>query len=71
VQEFAALETYLIPLKRIFGQEGVAEVMINEPGEAWIEKKGDFERVELPEFDFDHLRGLARLVAQSTEQTIY
>lgn len=70
VSEFAALETYLIPLKEIFGQEGVTEVMINRPGEAWIEKKGDFECIEIPEFDYDHLRGLARLVAQSTEQDI-
>lgn len=70
MSEFAALETYLTPLKEIFSQEGVAEVMINRPQEAWIEKKGDFEHIELPEFDYDHLKGLARLVAQSTEQTI-
>lgn len=66
----AALETYLTPLKKIFAEEGVAEISINTPGEAWIEKKGDMSYVALPEFDFEHLKGLARLVAQSTEQRI-
>ena len=44
--------------------------MINKPGEAWVEKKGD-QRLELiPEVDIDHLLGLGRLVAQSTDQKI-
>lgn len=67
---FAALETYLLPFKNIFAEEGVNELMINKPGEVWIEKKGD-QRLELiPEIDIDHLLGLGRLVAQSVEQTI-
>lgn len=66
----AALETYLSPLKSIFAEDGVAEISINTPGEAWIEKRGEMSRVALPEFDFEHLKGLARLVAQSTEQRI-
>lgn len=67
---FAALETYLTPLKAIFAEEGVAEISINTPKEAWIEKRGDMFRIDLPEFDFEHLKGLARLVAQSTEQKV-
>lgn len=66
----AALDTFLIPLKRIFEEDGVAEISINKPGEAWIEKFGDMSLVQLPEFTFEHLKGLARLVAQSTEQKI-
>jgi len=67
---FAALETYLQPFKTLFAEEGVNEIMVNKPGEAWVEKRGD-QRLELiPEIDFDHLMGLGRLVAQSTEQTI-
>ncbi len=66
----AALETYLAPLKEVFAQDGVAEISINTPGEAWIEKFGDMSRIALPEFDFEHLKGLARLIAQSTEQRI-
>jgi type IV secretion system protein VirB11 len=66
----AALETYLTPLKTIFAEDGVAEISINTPGEAWIERRGDMFKIDLPEFDFEHLKGLARLVAQSTEQRI-
>lgn len=67
---FAALETYLLPFKNIFSEEGVNEVMINKPGEAWIEKRGDQRLEKLPEVDIDHLLGLGRLIAQSTDQSI-
>lgn len=65
-----ALETYLAPLKNIFAEEGVSEVSINRPKEVWVEKYGDMYRHEINEFDLDHLKGLARLVAQSTEQRV-
>ncbi|MDF3047129.1 MAG: type secretion system ATPase VirB11 [Candidatus Midichloriaceae bacterium] len=65
-----ALETYLEPLKRIFDEEGVSEISINRPFEAWIENKGDIRYESIPELDLEHLKGLAQLVAQSTEQRI-
>jgi type IV secretion system protein VirB11 len=65
-----ALETYLDPLKKIFAEDGVNEISINRPFEAWVEKKGDIRYEALPELDFDHLRNLAGLVAQSTDQKI-
>ena len=67
---YAALETYLIPFKNIFEEDGVNEVMINQPGEVWIEKYGDTRNEKIAKLDLDHLLGLGRLVAQSTEQTI-
>lgn len=66
----AALETYLNPLKKIFSEEGVNEISINKPGEAWVEKMGDIRRELVPEFGQNHLLSLARLIAQSTEQKI-
>jgi type IV secretion system protein VirB11 len=66
----AALETYLGPLKNLFDAEGISEISINRPGEAWVEKRGDMERVEVPTMNLEHLMSLARLVAQSTSQTI-
>lgn len=69
-RNITALETFLQPLKRLFDREGVAEISINRPGEAWIEYHGDMYREELPEFTLDHLMSLGRLVAQSTEQKI-
>ncbi len=67
---FAALETYLQPFKALFAEDGVSEIMVNKPGEAWVEKKGDVRLEVIPEIDVDHLLGLGRLVAQSTDQTI-
>lgn len=65
-----ALGTYLEPLMPIFAEDGVAEVSINQPGEAWVEKRGDMFRYELPQFDYAHLRQLSNLIAQSTEQMV-
>lgn len=66
----AALDTYLTPLKRYFAQEGVSEISINRPKELWVEVYGDMYRDDIPEFDLDHLKALARLVAQSTSQKV-
>lgn len=66
----AALETYLLPLKEVFAEDGVSEVSINRPGEVWVENRGDMRLVEMPTLDLEHLKGLGRLVAQSTEQKI-
>lgn len=65
-----ALETYLEPLKKLFDEDGVSEISINRPFEAWVENKGDIRYESMPELDIDHLRGLATLVAQSSEQRI-
>lgn len=65
-----ALDTYLEPLQLVFAKEGVNEVCINRPGEIWIEQKGDIYKEIIPQLDLDHLKGLAMLVARSTEQTI-
>ena len=66
----AALEAYLAPFKQVFAEDGVNEVMINKPQEAWVEKRGDFRMERIEALDVEHLMGLGRLVAQSTEQTV-
>ncbi len=66
----AALDSYLLPIKQIMDREGVSEVSINRPFEAWVEIKGDMIREELPSFDLMHLKSLGRLVAQSTDQRL-
>lgn len=68
--KYAALETYLEPFKAVFSEDGVAEISVNLPGEVWVEKRGDMSCVKIPELDVEHLKGLARLVAQSTEQMV-
>jgi type IV secretion system protein VirB11 len=65
-----ALETYLKPLYLLFDEDGVNEISINKPLEAWVEKKGDIRKENVPQLNFEHLKSLALLVAQSTEQII-
>ncbi len=68
--DFTALETFLLPFKELFAEEGINEIMINKPSEVWIEKRGDLLCKSIPELDFEHLISLGRLVAQSTDQVI-
>lgn len=67
---FTALDTFLQPLEALFAEEGIQEISINRPGEAWVEKFGDMRREELPAMTLEHMRALAHLVAQSTSQVI-
>ncbi|MCE3005373.1 MAG: P-type DNA transfer ATPase VirB11 [Alphaproteobacteria bacterium] len=66
----AALNTYLKPLEKLFAEEGIQEISINAPGEAWVEKFGDMRYEPLPEFTLEHLQSLGHLIAQSTSQAI-
>ncbi len=64
----AALETYLRPLYSMFDKKDVNEISINKPQEAWIEKAGSIERRVIDELTFAHLKGLAKLIGQATDQ---
>jgi type IV secretion system protein VirB11 len=66
----AALDTFLEPLKALFAEEGIQEISINSPGEAWVEKRGDMRLEKLPLLTMEHLRSLALLIAQSTSQNL-
>ena len=65
-----ALETFLAPLASCLAPEGVSEVSINKPQEVWIETKGEMRRADLPELDADHLKMLAGLIAEFTQQDL-
>lgn len=67
---FTVLNTYLQPLEGILAEEGVAEISINEPEVGWVEKYGEMYKVQLPVFVYKHLYGLAKLIAQSTDQFV-
>lgn len=66
----AALETFLQPVYNILEDDEVNEVCINEPLQCWVEKKGDHIRQDLPEYSFNHLLSMGKLIAQSTNQVI-
>ena len=65
-----ALDTFLEPLSALFAEEGIQEISINRPGEAWVEKHGDMRYEALPQLTHEHLHSLAHLIAQSTSQSI-
>lgn len=68
--EHTALLTYLEPLENFFREEGVTEIIINQPKEIWIEKYGEIRNEKVEALDFAHLKSLAKLIAQSTNQII-
>lgn len=70
MRSFEALEVYLKPISILLSKEGISEVSINEPNEAWVERRGDMFKVALPGYDSRHLKSLARLIAESTDQKI-
>ena len=59
-EQYLALETFLLPFRDIFAEQGINEVMINKPCELWIENKGVFRKEIIKELDLDHLLGLGR-----------
>ena len=67
---FTVLNTYLKPIEDILTEDGVAEISINEPQQGWVEKLGKIYPVSLPVFTYQHLYGMAKLIAQSTDQTV-
>ena len=67
---YAALDSFLRPFHNIFIEDGITDIIVNNPGEVWSAKNGQFIVKKIPELEFNHLIGLGRLVAQSTDQSI-
>jgi len=65
------LDAYLAPLKPWLGREDVTEILVNRPGEIWVEAAGvGMSRVELPALDDRHLQRLAEQVARISHQGV-
>jgi type IV secretion system protein VirB11 len=66
------LDAYLAPFRPWFEREDVSEILVNRPGEAWIESSSTTHmvRVALPEIDDRHLARLASQVARISHQGI-
>jgi type IV secretion system protein VirB11 len=65
-----ALEEYLKPFRFAMEDESVNEIVINTPGQLWIERSGKFEMKQIPLLDQRHLLGLAKLLARFSEQRL-
>jgi type IV secretion system protein VirB11 len=64
------LSAYLAPFEPFLADADVTEILVNRPGEVWIEAGGGMERVDLPDIDDLLLQRLAEQVARVTRQGI-
>jgi type IV secretion system protein VirB11 len=68
--EHDMLYQYLTPLRPFLTQPDVNEVVINRPGEVWLESWQGWERHELPQMTFEACMQLARLIANFSGKAI-
>jgi type IV secretion system protein VirB11 len=66
------LDAYLAPFREWLGRETVTEILVNRPGEIWIEDSAQagMQRIELPAIDDQLLQRLAEQVARISHQGI-
>lgn len=66
------LQSYLEPLRPWLDAEDVTEILVNRPGEIWIERAGAsaMERHDVPELDNSQLSRLSHQIARSSFQGI-
>ncbi|WP_068093717.1 P-type DNA transfer ATPase VirB11 [Novosphingobium rosa] len=65
------LDSYLAPFRRWLAQEDVTEILVNRPGEVWIEQAGHgMIRHAVPDVSDRHLQRLAEQIARISHQGI-
>lgn len=65
------LRTYLAPLAGLLDRADVTDILINQPGEAWVETLGGgLERMEAPGVDTVMLQRLAQQIAAVSSQGV-
>lgn len=71
-QQQVYLRTYLEPFRAWLEQDDVSEILVNRPGEAWIERAGHaaMQRMQAPRIDDVLLQRLATQVARVSHQAI-
>jgi len=64
------LDAYLEPFRAWLSQSDVTEILVNRPGEAWIEQRGQMTCHKAPKIDDSLLQRLAEQVARVSNQGI-
>ena len=64
------LEAYLEPFRAWLAQDDVTELLVNRPGEVWIERRGSMTRHDAPKVDDSLLQRLAEQVARVSHQGV-
>ncbi|MEM1053581.1 MAG: ATPase, T2SS/T4P/T4SS family, partial [Pseudomonadota bacterium] len=72
VERSVYLEAYLAPFQRWLERDTVTEIIVNQPGEVWVEDASDpgMQRVVTPEIDDRLVQRLAEQVARVSHQGI-
>jgi type IV secretion system protein VirB11 len=65
-----SLRFYLEPLQRFLDDAHVLEVVVNRPGEVFVEGPGGWQRYEIGSMDLDYWLSMARALATFTKQRI-
>lgn len=60
----------LAPLQSLLDKNDVSEILINKPGEVFVEQQGHMERIEMKILDMQHLRRLFTLIANENGQML-
>lgn len=66
----AALQNYLAPLRAFLDDEAVEEIILNQPGEVFVERAGQWTRHPVPPLDQRRLFQMAELAATYTHQRV-
>lgn len=66
----AVVRELMRPLREYLTEEGVTEVVINRPGEVFLEKGPEWRRLEVPHLTLTRCLSLANAIATFTEQEI-
>jgi type IV secretion system protein VirB11 len=64
------LDAYLEPFRAWLAEADVTELLVNRPGEVWIEQRGEMKRYDAPAVDDALLQRLAEQVARISHQGI-
>lgn len=66
------LAAYLRPFRELLDRPDVSEIIVNRPGELWVESENNIhlQRVDAPQIDDELLRRLAEQIARSTHQAV-
>lgn len=64
------LDAYLEPFHDWLGQADVTELLVNRPGEVWVEQRGQMTRHDAPKVDDSLLQRLAEQVARVSNQGV-
>ena len=72
LSESVFLDAYLAPFRPWLDRDDVTEIIVNRPGELWIEASGGggLERIELATIDDRHIGRLAEQIARVSHQGI-